>query len=66
MTVKNKNLEQDYKKSVAMFRIWERDLKKLEKEGYYGTDYYVRRVSELEEEVQTLKNKIKKMKKKNA
>lgn len=66
MTVKNKNVKQDYKKSVAMFRIWERDLKKLEKEGYYGTDYYVRRVSELEEEVQTLKNKIKKMKKKNA
>lgn len=66
MTVKNKNLEQDYKKGVSMFRIWERDLKKLEKEGYHGTDYYVKRVSELEEEVQTLKNKIKKMKKKNA
>ena len=66
MTVKNKNVEQDYKTSVTMFRSWERDIKRLEKQGYYGTDYYIRRVSELEKEVQILKNKIKKMKKKNA
>ena len=49
----------EYKEGVASFNLWKKTNKKLEKMGLYGTDYYVRRVEELEEKVKKLEAKLK-------
>ena len=49
-----------YKEGVRSFNAWMKDNKKLEKMGLYGTDYYVRRVEELEAKVKRFKTKGKK------
>lgn len=64
--VKDYRESKQYRESVKMYNIWEKEIKKLEEQGHHGTDYYVRRVSELEGEIKILKNKLKKMKSKNA
>jgi hypothetical protein len=51
--------EIDYKEGVAGFNSWVAHNKKLEKMGLYGTDYYVRRVEELEIKVKKLEAKLK-------
>ena len=51
----------EYKEGIASYNAWMRDNKKLEKQGLYGTDYYVRRVEELEKKVKRLEEKLKKM-----
>ena len=51
--------EIDYKEGVAGFSSWVAHNKKLEKMGLYGTDYYVRRVEELEIKVKKLEAKLK-------
>ena len=50
----------DYKEGVAIYKEWTKHNKKLEKMGLYGTDYYVRRVEELEAKVKQLEAKLKK------
>jgi hypothetical protein len=48
-----------YKEGVASFNAWMKDNKKLEQRGLYGTDYYVRRVEELEAKVKRLEARLK-------
>ena len=55
-----KKLSKDYKEGVASYKEWTKHNKKLEKMGLYGTDYYVRRVEELEAKVKQLEAKLKK------
>ena len=50
----------EYKEGVAGFNAWNKQNKKLEKMGLHGTDYYVRRVKELEAQVKRLRSKTKK------
>lgn len=64
--IKSNKRDDGYKKAVASYKIWQKTIKELEEQGLHGTDYYIRRVEELEEEVKILKNKIKLLKKKNA
>jgi hypothetical protein len=59
MPKKQSNEIQEYKEGVASFNNWMRDNKRLEKMGLYGTDYYVRKVEELEEKVKKLEAKLK-------
>ena len=49
----------EYKEGVRSFNDWMKDNKKLEKMGLYGTDYYVRRVEDLEAKVKKLEAKLK-------
>jgi hypothetical protein len=49
----------DYKEGVAGFNLWVAQNKKLDKMGLHGTDYYVRRVRELEAKVKQLEAKLK-------
>ena len=49
---------------VANYRAWLRENKKLERMGLYGTDYYVKRVEELEAKVKRLETRLKKKRKK--
>ena len=49
----------EYKEGVASFNTWNKHNKKLEKMGLQGTDYYVRRVEELEAKVKKLETKLK-------
>ena len=53
--------DEGLKKSIRMYKSWERFVKKLEKEGLRGTDWYINRVEELEKEVEILKKKLKKV-----
>ena len=49
----------DYKEGVAGFNLWVAQNKKLDKMGLHGTDYYVKRVEELEAKVKRLEAKLK-------
>jgi|TARA_B110000444_G_scaffold105002_1_gene99238 hypothetical protein len=49
----------EYKEGVASYKKWMRHNKKLEKMGLYGTDYYVRKVEELEAKVKRLEARLK-------
>lgn len=49
---------------VANYRSWLRENKKLERMGLYGTDYYIKRVEQLEAKVKKLQTKLKKKGKK--
>ena len=60
MPRKQSKEDRDYKEGVASFNAWMKDNKKLEKMGLHGTDYYVRRVKELEAKVKQLEAKLKK------
>jgi hypothetical protein len=44
---------------MARHNAWMREQKKLEKMGLHGTDYYVKRVDELEAKVKKLEAKLK-------
>ena len=48
----------EYKEGVASFNLWKETNKKFEKMGLHGTDYYVRRVEELEAKVKKLEEKL--------
>ena len=48
-----------YREGVRSYNDWMKDNKKLEKRGLYGTDYYVRRVEELEAKVKRLEARLK-------
>jgi len=49
----------EYKEGVASFNLWKKTNKKLEKMGLYGTDYYIKRVEQLEAKVKRLEKKLK-------
>jgi len=59
MPRKQSREDRDYKEGVASFNAWIKDNKRLEKMGLYGTDYYIRRVEELEAKVKKLEAKLK-------
>ena len=44
---------------LATYRAWLQENKKLERMGLVGTDYYVKRVEELELKVKKLEAKLK-------
>ncbi len=53
-----------YKEGVASYKAWVKENKKFEKQGLYGTDFYMRKVEELEATVKKLELKLKKKGKK--
>ena len=44
---------------LARYRAWVKENKRLEKMGMHGTDYYIKRVEELEAKVKKLEEKLK-------
>ena len=44
---------------IANYKAWLKENKKLERMGLYGTDYYVKKVEELEAKVKKLEEKLK-------
>ena len=52
-----KSSKQD--EGLANYKLWLKECKKLERMGLYGTDYYVKRVEELEAKVKKLEQKLK-------
>ena len=59
MSRKQSKKDKDYREGVAVYNEWTRWNKKLEKMGMHGTDYYVKRVEELEAKVKKLEEKLK-------
>ena len=49
----------EYKEGVAVYNEWTRWNKKLEKMGMHGTDYYIKKVEQLEAKVKRLEAKLK-------
>ena len=52
--------DKEYKEGVAIYKEWLKDNKKMEKMGLYGTDHYIKKVTELEAKVKRLEAKIRK------
>jgi len=59
MSRKQSNEDIEYKKGVAVYNEWTRWNKKLEKMGMHGTDYYIKKVEQLEAKVKRLEAKLK-------
>ena len=59
MSKKQSKEDLDYKEGVKSYNAWMRDNKRLEKMGLYGTDYFVKKVDELEAKVKRLETKLK-------
>jgi hypothetical protein len=59
MSKKQSNEDLDYKEGVAIYNEWTRWNKKLEKMGMHGTDYYIKKVEQLETKVKRLEAKLK-------
>tara|TARA_X000000950_G_C13593371_1_gene528326 strand:- start:140 stop:331 length:192 start_codon:yes stop_codon:yes gene_type:complete len=51
--------DKKYNEGVASYNAWCKQNKKFEKQGLYGTDYYIKRVQQLEEKVKKLEAKLK-------
>jgi hypothetical protein len=60
-----KKLSKADREGLASYNTWIKDNKKLEKMGMYGADYYVKRVEELEAQVELLEGMLKKERKRN-
>ena len=54
-----KTMTKEYREGVASYNAWLKQNKKLESQGLYGTDYYVKRVEQLEKKVKQLESKLK-------
>ena len=54
--------DKDYREGIKQYNLWVKANKKLERQGLHGTDYYVRRVEELEAKVKKLEQKLKRRK----
>jgi hypothetical protein len=54
--------DKDYREGIKQYNLWMKANKKLEQQGLHGTDYYVRRVEELEAKVKKLEQKLKRRK----
>ena len=59
-----KKLSKD-REGLASYNAWIKDNKKLEKMGMYGADYFVKRVEELEAQVELLQDMLEKERKRN-
>jgi hypothetical protein len=59
MSRKQSKEDIEYKEGVAVYNEWTRWNKKLEKMGMHGTDYYIKRVEQLEAKVKRLEAKLK-------
>lgn len=53
------------REGVASYDAWLKINKEFEKQGLVGTDYYVKRVEELEAQVELLEGMLKKERKRN-
>ena len=53
-----------YREGVASYNAWLEMNKKFEEQGLVGTDYYVKRVEQLEAKVKRLESKLKRKGKK--
>ena len=60
-----KKLSKADREGLASYNAWIKDNKKLEKMGMYGADYLVKRVDELEAQVELLEGMLKKERKRN-
>ena len=60
-----KKLSKDDKEGLASYNAWIKDNKKLEKMGMYGADHFVKRVEELEAQVELLQDMLEKERKQN-
>ena len=56
--------DKTYEDGVAIYKDWMKEQKNLEKLGYHGADYYVKKVEELEAKVKMLEGKLKRKGKK--
>ena len=65
---RKKMSKKSYKRDegVASYNAWLKQNKKFEKQGLYGTDYYVKRVEQLEAKVKRLEAKLKLKRKEQA
>ena len=59
MSRKQSNEDIEYKEGVAVYNEWTRWNKKLENMGMHGTDYYIKKVEQLEAKVKRLEAKLK-------
>jgi hypothetical protein len=59
MSRKQSKEDIEYKEGVAVYNEWTRWNKKLEKMGMHGTDYYIKKVEQLEAKVKRLEAKLK-------
>ena len=59
MSKKQSKEDRDYKEGVASYNAWLKQNKKFEAQGLHGTDYYVKRVEQLEAKVKRLEKKLK-------
>ena len=62
---KKQSKDKTYKEGLASYNAWLKMNKKFEKQGLVGTDYYVKRVEELEAQVELLKDMLEKERKRN-
>ena len=58
MSRKQSKKDKDYREGVAVYNEWTRWNKKLEKMGMHGTDYYIKKVEQLEAKVKRLEAKL--------
>ena len=56
--------QSSYREGVASYNAWLKMNKKFEEQGLFGTDYYIKRVKELEAKVKVLETKLKRKGKK--
>ena len=59
MSRKQSKEDIEHKEGVAVYNEWTRWNKKLEKMGMHGTDYYIKKVEQLEAKVKRLEAKLK-------
>ena len=59
MSRKQSKEDIEYKEGVAVYNEWTRWNKKLEDMGMHGTDYYIKKVEQLEAKVKKLEEKLK-------
>ena len=59
MSRKQSKEDIEYKEGVEVYNEWTRWNKKLEKMGMHGTDYYIKKVEQLEAKVKRLEAKLK-------
>ena len=51
--------QSSYREGVASYNAWRKMNKKFEEQGLFGTDYFVKRVEQLEAKVKRLESKLK-------
>ena len=51
--------QSSYREGVASYNAWRKMNKKFEEQGLFGTDYFVKRVEQLEAKVKRLEARLK-------